>query len=82
MKYGIYSIRDSRTGFLPPMADQNDSSAMRNFSHACMQKDSLMFTHCEDYALCRIGEFDSETGSLSTQLPAVILDGTSIQKGA
>ena len=34
MKYGIYSIRDARTGFLPPTVDQNDSSAMRNFAHA------------------------------------------------
>ena len=44
MKYGVYSIRDARTGFLPPTVDQNDSSAMRNFAHACMQKESLLFS--------------------------------------
>ena len=80
MKYGVYSIRDARTGFLPPTVDQNDSSAMRNFAHACMQKESLLFSHIEDYALCKIGEFDNETGTISTQLPEVILDGTSIQR--
>ena len=53
---------------------------MRNFAHACMQKESLLFSHIEDYALCKIGEFDNETGTISTQLPEVILDGTSIQR--
>jgi hypothetical protein len=80
MKYGVYSIRDARTGFLPPTVDQNDSSAMRNFAHACMQKESLLFSHIEDYSLCKIGEFDTETGTISAQLPEVILDGTSIQR--
>lgn len=79
MKYGVYSIRDARTGFLPPTVDQNDSSAMRNFAHACMQKESLLFSHIEDYALCKIGEFDSSKGVITPQLVDVILDGSSIQ---
>lgn len=79
MKYGVYSIRDARTGFLPPTVDQNDSSAMRNFAHACMQKESLLFSHIEDYSLCKIGEFDSSKGVISPQLVDVILDGSSIQ---
>ena len=45
-----------------------------------MQKESLLFSHIEDYSLCKIGEFDNETGTISTQLPEVILDGTSIQR--
>lgn len=79
MKYGVYSIRDARTGFLPPTVDLNDSSAMRNFAHACMQKESLLFSHIEDYALCKIGEFDSSKGVITPQLVDVILDGSSIQ---
>jgi hypothetical protein len=47
VKYGVYSIRDARTGFLPPTVDQNDSSAMRNFAHVCMQKESLLFSHID-----------------------------------
>lgn len=80
MKYGVYSIRDARTGFLPPTFDLNDSSAMRNFAHACMQKQSLLFSHIEDYCLCKIGEFDTETGNILPTLPEVILDGSSIQR--
>lgn len=80
MKYGVYSIRDARTGFLPPTVDLNDSSAMRNFAHACMQKESLLFSHIEDYCLCKIGEFDTETGKILHTMPEVILDGTSIQR--
>ena len=79
MKYGVYSVRDARTGFLPPTVDQNDSSAMRNFAHACMQKESLLFSHIEDYALCKIGEFDSSKGVITPQPVDVILDGSSIQ---
>lgn len=80
MKYGVYSIRDARTGFLPLTVDQNDSSAMRNFAHACMQKESLLFSHIEDYCLCKVGEFDTETGKILHTMPEVILDGTSIQR--
>lgn len=80
MKYGVYSIRDARTGFLPPTVDLNDSSAMRNFAHACMQKESLLFSHIQDYCLCKIGEFDTENGKISHTFPEVILDGTSIQR--
>lgn len=80
MKYGVYSIRDARTGFLPPTVDINDSSAMRNFAHACMQKESLLFSHIEDYALYKIGDFFTDSGTISEQLPELILDGSSIQR--
>ena len=31
MKYGVYVIKDSVTGFLTPTVDQSDNSAMRNY---------------------------------------------------
>lgn len=72
MKYGIYSIRDSRTGFLPPTVDQNDMSARRNMEHAASQRNSLFFSHPEDYSLFRIGEFDTESGQLTPCVPEFI----------
>lgn len=69
MKYGIYSIRDIRTGFLNIAIDVNNSSAERNFRHACKNPDSLMHSHSSDYALFKIGEFDSDTGIIEETCP-------------
>lgn len=64
MKYNIYSIRDVKTGFLPPTYDVNDQSAVRNFEHACLNGDSLFFSHAEDYSLFALGSFDTDTGRI------------------
>nr|CAI9750858.1 DNA binding protein [Microvirus sp.] len=80
MKYNVYSIRDSRTGFLSLVLEQNDLSAQRNFEHACMQADSLMYSHASDYSLCRVGTFDTDTGCVESQLPEVIVDGSAVRK--
>lgn len=74
MKYGLYSIRDFKTGFLPPTYDINDESAIRNFEHACLNSDSLFFSHPQDYALYRIGSFDTDSGrvDLLDPLPELV----------
>lgn len=75
MKYGIYVIRDQRTSFLTPTVDMNDATAMRNFEHAIQDKNSLFFTHVEDYSLYRIGTYDSDTGSIDPEMATLIVDG-------
>lgn len=75
MIYGIYTIRDVKTSFLSPTVDYNDDSAIRNFKHACLNSNSLFFTCPEDYALYKIGEFDSEDGTIkSYKIPKHIID--------
>lgn len=64
MIYTVYSIKDTKTGYLQPMFDLNDASAQRNFEHATRDTNSLMYTHGSDFELFRIGEFDSESGNL------------------
>lgn len=65
MIYGVYAIRDLKTGFLTPTVDVNDQSAMRNFEHAVVSHpDSLFFSHPEDYTLFKLGEYDSDLGKL------------------
>lgn len=82
MIYGVYSIRDSKTGFLSLMLDQNDNSAMRNFQHACANAQSLFFTHPSDYDLCKLGTFESSNGTFEMVIPIkVLLNGTEA-KGA
>lgn len=73
MIYGVYSIKDLKTGFLPPTYDVNDLSASRNFEHACVNPDSLFYTHGSDYQLWKIGEFNTEDGSISCE-PTFIMD--------
>ncbi len=76
MKMNLYVIRDQRTSFMTPSVDFNDQSAVRNFEHAVLQKDSLFNTHAEDYSLYRIGQYDNESGRITPEeFPVLILDG-------
>ena len=73
MIYGMYAIRDTKTGFLPPQCDLNDNSAIRNFEHACTDKNSLMYTHGSDYELYKIAEYDTESGNIIECKPNMFL---------
>ena len=64
MIYGLYSIKDLKTGYLPPTAEYNDSSAVRNFEHGCQRVDSLFYTHPGDYQFWKLGTYDTETGEI------------------
>lgn len=76
MKLNCYVIRDQRTCYLTPSFDYNDQSAIRNFEHAVLQKDSLFNSHAEDYSLYRVGQYDNETGRIyPEESPVLILDG-------
>lgn len=62
MILGIYSIKDSLTGFMNCTLEQNDASAIRNFEHAVTRVDSLFFSHPEHYVLYKLGYFDTSAG--------------------
>lgn len=73
MIYGVFAVRDVKTGYLSPTLDVNGDSAIRNFEHAVMRADSLFFTHPSDYSLYRIGDYDSDTGLITPAIPPVHL---------
>lgn len=78
----VYSIRDSKIGFLYPTFEVNDAVAARNFSHAVQQSDSVLFTHASDFSLFRIGTFEEDTGRLiSEDMPVYICDGKDVLNG-
>ncbi len=77
MKLGVYVMRDARTTYMQPTFDMNDASAIRNFEHALSQKDSLLFSHPEDYSLYRIGSYDAETGVIDSEVGKLLCDGKS-----
>lgn len=80
MRYPMYSIRDAKVGFMTPTIDQNDAAAARNFEHAILNAASLMNSHPGDYALYRIGEFDTESGAITGCMPEHVMDAVGVVK--
>lgn len=73
MIYGVYSIRDIKTGFMTPTIEVNDDAAARNFYHAVSNSDGILFTYASDFSLYHIGGFDSDDGTLLPQHPPVLV---------
>ena len=85
MKFGVYCVRDVKSGFQTPTCQVNDAVAQRGFASAVMQSDSVLFTHAGDFALYRVGEFDADTGALiSEELPVLLMQAADalLMKGA
>lgn len=79
MKFGIYCIRDNVNGFMSPVVDSNDPSAVRNFAHAMADHGSIFYTHPSDFSLYQLGEFDSESGSITPlDVPKFIDSGSNV----
>lgn len=77
MIYGVYSVRDVKTGFMTPTIDQNDDAAARNFYHAVTHSDGILFTYASDFSLYHLADFDTDTGSVSPLLlPTLIAQGS------
>lgn len=59
----IYFIKDAKSGaFAPPFFQPRDEAAMRAFSDAVLDGESLLRRHPEDFALYNLGEFDDNLG--------------------
>lgn len=79
MKLGIYAICDARTGFTGSlMADMNDQSALRNFENAVLQPNTLYATHAKDFDLYKLGEYNTEDGSIVTHPKKLLLNGSAV----
>lgn len=75
MTLNIYAIRDVKSGFMTPTFELNDAVAMRNFEHACLNADSLLFSHFEDFDLYCIGAYDTDTGCISAVPHSFVCSG-------
>lgn len=81
MIFGVYAIRDVKTGFLTPTVEQNDAVAQRNFSHAVQMSDSVLFSHASDFALFKIGTYNSDTARLEPlDIVQLICEGHDVLK--
>lgn len=77
MRLPIVCMKDVKVGYLSPTCDQNEASAVRNFSHAVQSCKGVLSTHPEDFSLVLIGYFDSDTGVISPCEHFVLADGCS-----
>lgn len=76
MIYRVYSIRDRFSDFMPPVLEQSDPIAMRNFEMAvsAQKRDtSIMAFRPSDFSLYHIADFDSDSGVLSAVVPPEII---------
>lgn len=80
MIFGVYSIRDVKTGFLSPTIEINNQVAQRNFESAVLNSNnSLFFTHPDDYSFYRLGSFNSDSGHFDAlDLPEFICDASAV----
>lgn len=82
MTFGIYAIRDVKVGFQSITVQPNDPVAARSFESTVINSDSILFTHAQDFALYRIGTWDSDTGRIQPEdLPVLILEATNCLQG-
>lgn len=80
MNYGVYSIRDIKTGFMSLTLEQNDEAAARNFYHAVANSDGILYSFRRDFALYKIAEFDAAKGVLAPVVPILLVaDGADAQ---
>ncbi len=78
MKKPVYSIRDARIGFMTPILEENDASAIRGFQNAVIAGEGYFARFANEYDLYRVGEFDSESGQFENQIPDLLCSGASV----
>lgn len=79
MVFGIYCVRDIKSGFQTPTAQVNDAVAIRGFASAVLNSDSVLFTHASDFALYKVAEFDADTGRITPlDLPVELIQASAV----
>ncbi len=68
---GLYCIRDYKVGYTALITDENDAVALRSFKMA-LAPDTIMYNNPKDFALFRVGTFDTDTGFITACEPTLI----------
>ena len=76
----LYSVRDAQLGFGTVFTAANDAVAIRTFASAVNSEGSILHDAPEDFALCRLGEFDEVDGLITPHLPDVVTSAISVRK--
>lgn len=71
MILSIYVYHDSLKGFGEPRLMDNDPVAVRSFAHEVYES-SVLQQFGDQFSLCRIGTYDTETGTIVPEAPVNI----------
>lgn len=76
----MYTIYDNiAKAFQNPFYQLNDGSAVRMFTQAINDEDSILSKQPNDFALYYTGEFDEQSGNLlSLEMPEKIIQGSQV----
>lgn len=83
MKLGIYAIRDIKTSsYGNPMFQPTDGSMIRDFSDAVnsKQEKNHLNDHSDDFELFKLGEYETDTGEITTHAPKSLITATQLKK--
>jgi hypothetical protein len=70
MKFSIYSVRDKLSGYMNISLEKGDAIATRSFTTLVNTPDTVLFANPGDYDLYKVGEFDSESGTIESCVPS------------
>jgi hypothetical protein len=74
MKLKIFSIRDQKIdSYLNPMAMTTAGQMIRMLQDEMQQQDNMLGKHAEDFELFEVGEFDTETGTITGHPPKSVM---------
>lgn len=67
----VYALKDSLTGFGTIFADKNKLNALRGLKDALASGEGTVAKHPEDFELWELGEFDTDTGIITSNTELV-----------
>ncbi len=76
MLMNVYTVFDVASGhYMRPFFCQADGEALRMFKDLANDMEHPMGQHPEDYSLCRVGEWNDQTGDIHERTLEVLCQG-------
>lgn len=73
MKLKIYSIKDTKIGYMQPFYQNNEAVAVRSLANAVNSPQlNNINQNLEDMELWQLGAFDDQTGEMTSEIKFVI----------
>lgn len=72
MKSFIYALKDEKIGFMAPQVQRSDAIAIRAFENILRDPSpNIVALNPGDFSLYRLGEYDEETGCITSKVEYV-----------
>lgn len=70
----IYAIRDYKVGYTNLVVEDNEDVAIRSLKMALRNPDTLFYNEPKDFALFRLGTYNTETGDIIPNEPILVAE--------